>query len=164
MWRAFRLFRPARPGCWVAAVVLACVFAGGSERMPLAPEPSKLVQATVSATPADASGAQTLTIVLSVAPAWHIYANPVGNPDLVTAQTEIRCHSGRADLPATISYPPGIVSSNPELRGGRIYEGQVTIPARLRRDRNPVTITIKMTVCNDAKRTCIPQTLTLMLP
>jgi hypothetical protein len=148
----------------VAAVVLACVFAGGSERMPLAPEPSKLVQASVSATPPNDSGVQNLIVVLNVAPTWHLYANPVGNPDLETAQTQLKFHSGRADLPATIGYPPGTVSSNPELRGARVYEGQVTIPARVRRDRNPVTITIKVTVCNDARRTCIPQTLTLMLP
>jgi DsbC/DsbD-like thiol-disulfide interchange protein len=153
----------------MAAVVLACIFAGGSERLPLAPgQPRKLedvVHASLAASPKEANGLQNVVVVLEVAPGWHIFANPVGSEQIKDAETRITFRSGRTDLSATIGYPPGVASSNAHWGNFRIYEGRVVIPTRLRRgEQGPITVNVKLQACNDSLQRCIPGNLTLSLP
>src|SRR5262249_38417155 len=49
-----------------------------------------MVKTTAEAAPADAAGKQVITITMSIEPGWHIYANPVGQEDLESVQTDVK--------------------------------------------------------------------------
>src|SRR5271167_4060023 len=54
-----------------------------------------------------ADGKQVVTITLQIDPKYHIYANPVGNPDHESSQTVVTV-GGKAKLESVkVDYPPG---------------------------------------------------------
>jgi DsbC/DsbD-like thiol-disulfide interchange protein len=161
MRRMLGAVRQARPDAWLAAVILACVFAGGSERLPLASDQlqaSDIVRATATTGTPDADGNQRVTVVIRIAPDWHIYANPAESTKVSATPTALTFRSERVSLEFAVDYPPGQLVQDPDFGEYRSYEGQVTIPAIVKRSAAsaPFTVDIKFQACNDKRKTCLP--------
>ncbi len=113
----------------------------------------------------DADGKQTVSIVLDIAPDWHIYANPVDNEDLANAQTVVSVSSKGKLEDVKVVYPASKEQKDKDVKY-KIYEGRVTIKARLKRargDNGPLEVTIKLQACND--KTCLfPATIKKEVP
>jgi uncharacterized protein len=84
-----------------------------------------------------APGKDEIVLTFDVDKPWHIYANPVGNESLESAQTTVKILSKDA-AKVCVDYPAG---KEREIQGTkwRSYEG---------------TFEIRATVCRDAKATC----------
>jgi DsbC/DsbD-like thiol-disulfide interchange protein len=104
----------------------------------------------------DAEGKQTLTITLDIEKPWHVYANPVKNEDLANAQTVVRIASKARLEDFKIDYPAGKPYGDGDLKC-EIYEGKVTIKARVKRargDNSPLEVTLQLSACNASS--CLP--------
>ena len=113
------------------------------------------VKATAKATKPDADGNQTVTITLAVEDSWHLYANPVGNDMLKSAQTAVTFTTKLEGKPE-ITYPAGKVHPDKDVGDYKIYEGKVVIKAKVRRkkgDTAPLALTVKLQTCTD--KTCL---------
>ncbi len=109
-------------------VTLACVLGiSGENALRAAPKSSQdNVKFTVKA------DKQVVTLTLEIAKGWHAYANPVGNADLLTAQTVVTFIDGDGKpVAARIEYPDPIVVKDNIVGDYNIYEGTVTIKATL---------------------------------
>jgi DsbC/DsbD-like thiol-disulfide interchange protein len=103
----------------------------------------------------DANGKQTITITLDVEKGWHVYANPVENEDLASVQTSISIASKAQLEDVKIEYPVGKEYGKGDEKH-KIYEGKVTIKARVKRargDDGPLEVAIKLQACNSS--TCL---------
>ncbi len=74
---------------------------------------------------------QVVTLTLEVAKGWHLYANPVGNPDMLSSQTVVTLNDGGKPVEAKIKYPDGKVVKDKVVGDYNVYEGTVTITATL---------------------------------
>lgn len=161
MKHVYRLVRQARPDAWLAAVIVACVFAGGSERRAASSaKPSKasdVVHASVYGTAPEADGSQRVHLVLNIAADWHVYAHPAGADLLANAQTVVTFKVGNTDAEAAIDYPAGEQVSD-DLGTYKVYRGRVTIPATVKHvdPSQPLTAFIEVQACNEKKRQCLP--------
>src|SRR5436190_13030093 len=95
---------------------------------------SDVVKVTAKASKPDADGNQTLTITLDIDKPYHLYANPVGNDSLKTAQTRIGFTS-KLDGDAKIEFPEGMLVKDKDVGDYKTYEGTVTIKAKVRRTK-----------------------------
>lgn len=164
----YRIIRQARPDAWLAAVVVACVFAGGSERLSnTTGEPKQaadVVRVQSASTGADADGFQRVRLALEISPDWHLYANPTKNETLAGSATVVTFRSGEQVLDAQVEYPVGSDAQDSDLGAYKVYEGRVTIMATVKRvGTTPVTAHIAVQACNEKKRTCLPPA-TLVVP
>ena len=124
-----------------------------------------VVKVEAKADKPDADGKQTITITLDIESPWHVYANPVENEDLTSAQTVVSVASkGKLDN-VKVAYPAGKLQKDNDEKF-KIYEGKVTIKAEVKRargDTSPLEVTIKLQACND--KTClVPATIKKELP
>ena len=100
-----------------------------------------------------------VVVTLSVKEGWHLYANPVGDENLIPTTLSLA-----PDQPATlvkVTYPPGeekaLASSGPEKVA--LYEGSVELTARVRLDPDAKAIpdalrlVVRHQACND--RACL---------
>ena len=101
-------------------------------------------------------GKQKVTVSLDVAPGWHIYANPVGNEDLVPAQTVVQFKADGKPAEATIDYPKGKVHKDKIVGDYHVYEDKVTITATVE-GKGPLEVSVKLQAC-DSKRCLLPAT------
>jgi len=99
-----------------------------------------------------------LAVVVNIAPAWHINANPAGEPDLIPTTLTVKAHS-RVVIDRTV-YPKGTrtsVSWADQLV--ELYTGRVIIfaEAHVRPDAAPAPLTLegnlRYQACND--RVCL---------
>jgi len=111
----------------------------------------------------DAEGKQTITINLDVAEGWHIYANPVGSQDLQGGETIVRVYTGTKVVEAKVDYPAGKAVKLFDLDPFYIWEGKVSIKARVEADDGPLEIRISMRVVSDSKG-LPPETLKVKVP
>jgi DsbC/DsbD-like thiol-disulfide interchange protein len=113
------------------------------------------VKITVKAEkPAD--GKQVVTVTLEVAKGWHVYANPVGNPDLVSSQTAVTFNSGGKPVPAKVVYPEGALVKDKVVGDYKVYEGTVTLKATIDRPTDgPVEAEVAFQCC-DENRCLLP--------
>src|SRR5215471_18588886 len=81
----------------IAALAVQVGLAGGKL------DPVK-IQATASKP--DAQGKQTVTVQITIAKGWHIYANPVDHEDFAEAQTVVALKAGGKNV-GTVKYPAG---------------------------------------------------------
>jgi len=101
-----------------------------------------------------------VVVSLSIKDGWHLYANPVGEENLIPTTLSLA-----PDQPATlvdVTYPPGeekvLASGGPEKVA--LYEGTVELTARVRLDPGARTIpdalrlVVRHQACND--RACLP--------
>ena len=124
-----------------------------------------VVKATAAADKPDADGKQTVTITLDIEKPWHLYANPVGNEDLASAQTVVTVGSKVKPEDVKIEYPPGKLHKDKDGEY-KIYEGKVAIKAHVKRakgDSGPLEVNIKLQACDD--RSCLfPSTVKVVVP
>jgi uncharacterized protein YyaL (SSP411 family) len=125
-----------------------------------------VVKATATADKPGADGKQTVKIKLVVDKAWHIYANPVGNQDLDSAETKVSISGKVKPKGVTVDYPKGTVIKDMLVGNYTVYEGTVEIKATVERapgDTGPLEVTVKFQACNE--KTCLlPGTVKLTVP
>jgi DsbC/DsbD-like thiol-disulfide interchange protein len=100
-------------------------------------------------------GTQVLKVHLDVAKPWHIYANPVENPDLEAAATVVKIDSKA--VKAEVKYPKGRELKDNILGSYKVYEDKVTISVTLKRDAGssgPLELTVRYQACDDKR--CLP--------
>jgi uncharacterized protein len=121
--------------------------------------------AVESAKPA-ADGKLVITLALDINKGWHIYGNPVGNDDLVDAQTVVNVSGKTKPASVKIDYPKGHVIKDKTLGTYNVYEDKVTIKATVERaagDSAPLEVSVRFQACND--NTCLfPYTKKLTVP
>ncbi len=119
------------------------------------------VEATASRPGQD--GTQDVTIQLTIDRGWHLYANPVGNEDLLSSQTSVAATGARL---VKVRYPEGKVIKDKVLGEYRTYEDRATIQAVIQRvpgSTTPAKVTVKFTAC-DANRCLPPSSVELTIP
>ena len=118
---------------------------------------SDMVKVEVAAGKIAADGTQEVTLTLNVEDGWHLYANPVGNDDLASAQTTVKISGATKPKDVKIAYPKGKVVKDATVGDYSTYEGKVVIKARVSRakdDTGPLEVSIKLQACNE--KTCLP--------
>jgi hypothetical protein len=136
--------------------LLACVVGlTGWNTVGAAPKKSEEnVKFTVKAAKPE-GGKQVVTLTMEIAKGWHLYANPVGNPDLATSQTVVRFTSGGKPVAAKIEYPEGKVEKDATVGDYKIWEGTVTIKAVLDvSGAGAVEASVAIQTCNESS--CLP--------
>jgi hypothetical protein len=86
-----------------------------------------VVKATAKGT--KAGGKTTVTITMDIAPKYIIFANPVGHPDLVVAQTTVKFTARGKPVEAKVEYPGGTLQKCHKAGDYSFYKGKVTIRA-----------------------------------
>jgi uncharacterized protein YyaL (SSP411 family) len=124
-----------------------------------------VVKATASAEK-PVGGKQTLKIALAIDKDWHLYANPVGNPDLEPNQTSVAVGGKVKPKNVTVEYPKGKLVKDPLVGDYHVYDGKIEIAAVVERaagDTGPLEVAVKVQACND--KTCLlPATVKLTVP
>ena len=124
------------------------------------------IEAKLSPEKPGSNGKQEATITLTIDQGWHLYANPVGNDDLKSVQTEVSV-TAKKKLEATkVAYPDGKEVNDAVLGKYSVFEGKATITATVWRsagDDSPLEVKIKLQACNDSQ-CLLPATKTLTLP
>jgi DsbC/DsbD-like thiol-disulfide interchange protein len=118
---------------------------------------SDMVKVEAAAGKIAADGTQEVTLTLNVEDGWHLYANPVGNVDLASAQTTVKITGATKPKDVKIAYPKGNVVKDATVGDYSTYEGKVVIKARVSRakdDTGPLEVSIKLQACNE--KTCLP--------
>jgi hypothetical protein len=108
-------------------------------------------------------GKQTVTVTLAIDKSWHLYANPVGQEDLAEAQTVMTVSAKEKPTDVKIDYPAGKVTKDKVVGDYKVYEGEVTIKATLKRakgDASAPEVTLKFQACNE-KMCLLPATVTV---
>ncbi|NDE00086.1 hypothetical protein EB008_07360, partial [bacterium] len=68
---------------------------------------SKVVKVEINKEPSTTAEEKFVVITLSVEPGYHLYANPVVNPDLASVQTSVSIKAEGKSIPAKVEYPAG---------------------------------------------------------
>jgi thiol:disulfide interchange protein len=89
-------------------------------------------------------------LTVEIAKGWHLYANPVANPDLLSSQTVVTFTSGGKPITAKVEYPEGKLVKDAVVGDYKVYEGTITIKATLEgAGAGPVEATVAVQTCND---------------
>jgi thiol:disulfide interchange protein len=127
---------------------------------------SKVVKVEIAKDPATTAEEKLVVITLSVEPGYHLYANPVVNPDLTSVQTSIGIKSEGKSIPTKVEYPAGKLVKDDVVGDYSTYEGTVKIKLRVAVPRNqtsPLEVVVKYQACS--KKSCLaPAVATLQLP
>jgi uncharacterized protein YyaL (SSP411 family) len=113
-----------------------------------------VIQVTAKAEPDQpgADGKQVVSVTLQIDKGWHAYANPPGNEDLVSSQTEVSVESKTSLKDVKVEYPKGKELKDDVLKiTYSVYEDKVTIKATIQRaagDTGPLEVTVKFQACN----------------
>jgi hypothetical protein len=125
-----------------------------------------VVKATAVADKTAADGKQTIKLTLVIDRDWHVYANPVGNEGLESAQTTVAVAGKAKPNSVKVEYPKGKVVKDQIVGDYNVYEGTVEIKAVVERaagDTGPLEVTVKLQACNE--KTCLlPATVKLSVP
>jgi DsbC/DsbD-like thiol-disulfide interchange protein len=144
--------------CAVAVLALtltASLICDADTALAQARKSDSVVKVDATADKPDADGKQTITITLDIEKSWHVYANPVENEDLTSAQTVVNVTSKSKLENVKVEYPPGKLQQDNGEKF-KIFEGKVTIKAQVKRARNdnsPLELSITLQACND--KTCL---------
>ncbi len=128
-----------------------------------------VVKVTADPEKAEANGKQVVSIKVEINKGWHIYANPVGFPDLAPNATTVKIKGAGNPKVIQIDYPKGKVAKD-SIDGMefeyKIYEGTITIKATVQRainDPNPLEIAVTLNACKE--KTCLmPGTAKVTVP
>jgi uncharacterized protein YyaL (SSP411 family) len=111
-------------------------------------------------------GKQTVKVTLTIDRGWHLYANPIGNKDLESAQTTVTVGGKLKPTAVAVDYPKGKVVMDMLVGNYNVFEGTVDIRVTVERaagDTGPLEVTIKFQACNE--KTCLlPATVKLTVP
>jgi hypothetical protein len=108
-------------------------------------------------------GQTTVTVKLNIDKNWHIYANPVELEDLAPAQTTVTVKSAGKKIAAKVKYPAGIPHDEKGIGKFKVYEGNITIEARVPSSAAPLEVSVMFQAC-DAKQCLLPKTVKIKLP
>lgn len=142
---------------------LALVLGNAGSAQAQVKKSDSVVKASAKADKPDADGNQNVTITLEIEKPWHLYANPVGNEELGQAQTKITISAKTEPESVKIDYPAGKLIMDAVVGNYKVYEGKVTIKAKVKRskgDSSPLEVSIKLQSCDD-KRCLEPATVKL---
>lgn len=113
-----------------------------------------------------ADGKQVITITLDIDSNYHIYANPVSNPDNESSQTVVSVTGKAKPDSVKVEYPEGKLIKDSLVGDYKIYKGKVTIKATVQRAKNDdgaLEVSIKLQACS--KTSCLlPATIKLSVP
>ena len=113
-----------------------------------------------------ADGKQELTVTINIDKGWHLYANPPGQDDFLSSQTELKVEAKMPVSDLKITYPDGKLVIDSILGRYMVYEDKIVIKASLKRapgDTGPLELKLKFQSCSD--KTCLlPGTKTLTVP
>jgi DsbC/DsbD-like thiol-disulfide interchange protein len=127
---------------------------------------SKVVKVSIQPEASSTTEQKSFTITLEIAKGWHVYANPVGNPDLASVQTNISVKSEGTTLPAKVTYPAGMLVQDAIVGNYSTYEGTVKIKVTAPLPRNQgqaPEVVVKYQACNE--KSCLaPAVANLKLP
>jgi uncharacterized protein YyaL (SSP411 family) len=145
----------------------AAVAANGKEEAQAGAKRSDaMVKVEATADKPDADGKQLVTVTLTVHEGWHIYANPPGLKDLEDVQTTVTVTAKTKPEEVKVEYPESKVIDDKVIGKYLVYEGKVTIKARVRRakgDTGPLEVSIKFQSCDD-KMCLLPATVKRTVP
>jgi hypothetical protein len=145
---------------------LLLVLAGNEAGAQGAKKSADVVKISAKADKPDDNGKQTVTATLTIEKPWHLYANPVGQEDLAEAQTVLTVKAKEKLGDVKIEYPPGKVFKDKVVGDYKVYEGEVTVKATVKRtkgDTSPLELTFKFQACDD--KSCLqPATVTVNAP
>jgi uncharacterized protein len=140
----------------ITFVSLASLTAVGSS-VRAAKSSADMVKVETSAGKIAADGTQEVTFTLNIEDGWHLYANPVGNEDLISAQTKVKI-TGKTKLKdVKVEYPKGKIVEDKTVGNYFTYEGKIVIKAKVSRakdDTGPLDVAIKLQACDEKK--CLP--------
>jgi hypothetical protein len=142
------------------------LFAGPADVQAQVKKSDAVVKIKATADKPGPDGKQPVTITLDVEAPWHLYANPVGNPDQVASQTTVAITAKVKPKEVKIDYPPGKLVKDKVVGDYKVWEGKVTIKAQVTRakdDTSPLEITLKFQSCND-KSCLLPATVKVTVP
>ena len=117
---------------------------------------SRVVKTSIAPDAASTAEQKAFTITLNISKGWHIYANPVGNPDLSSVQTSVAIKADGVTLPAKVVYPPGTLHKDPLVGDYSTYEGTIKIKVTAplpRTTGKPPEVVLKYQACNE--KTCL---------
>jgi thiol:disulfide interchange protein len=129
---------------------LALVVSAGAQQKTT----ESVVKVSVKAEKAAIDGTNAVVFTVKIDNAYHLYANPVKNPDLDAAQTKLTMTG--AEL-VKVEYPPGKLIVDKIVGDYAVYEGEIKITARVRKKAGaagPVEATIKCQACTE--KACLP--------
>lgn len=141
------------------AAVLVLILAG-----PVLAQKSSadVVKIDAKADKPDADGKQNVTISIAIDNKWHLYANPVGNDMLKSAQTTLKA-GGKTEI-VKVDYPAGKTIKDEVVGDYKTYEGTIVIKAVVRRGAGgPLDLSVRLQAC-DEKSCHLPATIKLELP
>lgn len=145
-----------RRSCLALAVTTALCLSPATD-VGAGAKPDKKVKFSAATSRIDPDGNQVLSVTLEVEKGRYIYANPVGNPGLRGAQTDVKVSASVPLESVKVTYPPGAPRSDKDFGEYKVYEGKVSIKVAVKRaagDSGPLEVTLKLQVCD--KNTCRP--------
>lgn len=111
-------------------------------------------------------GKTVFSVHLDIKPGWHLYANPVGNEDLIGGQTTLTVGGEKKPLNVKIDYPPGKQQSDKIFGKYAVYENGVVLRVAVDRaagDASPLDVRIRVQACDD-KNCLLPGAIQLSVP
>ncbi len=105
-----------------------------------------------------ADGKRTVTVTLTVADGWHIYANPVVNETLKEAETTLSLMVDGKKLDAKVTYPKGKEVTDKDVGKYAVYEKIVALVAVIPATDAPIEARVKLMACSD-KNCLLPSTI-----
>jgi uncharacterized protein YyaL (SSP411 family) len=111
-------------------------------------ETADVVKAEVKLGEKSSKGERAFTLSLTVAPGWHIYANPIGNESLLDSQTELTLAHGTP----TVTYPKGKPLTDSSSAKYSVYDGTVSITGTIPELKDDeIEFRIKVIACKEGK-------------
>jgi hypothetical protein len=143
----------------------------GLEPAPQAPgvdgkKSDSVVKVSAKAEKPSADGKQMIKLTMTIDKGWHVYANPIGNEDLESAQTKITI-AGIEKSKTRIEYPKGKLVRDKLVGDYNVYDNEAVITVHVDWPKDaaptPLEISIKLQACND-KSCLLPATIKLKAP
>jgi DsbC/DsbD-like thiol-disulfide interchange protein len=107
-----------------------------------------VVKAEVKLGEKTGKGERPFTLTLTIAPDWHIYANPIGDDSLLESQTEVTLSRGST----TVTYPKGKTITDSSGAKYGIYEGSITITGTIPEMKDDeIEVRVKLIACKEGK-------------
>lgn len=117
---------------------------------------SKVVKIDINPDVSSTAEQKVFTITLNIGKGWHLYANPVGNQDLVSVQTSVAIKGDGVTLPAKVVYPAGKLVKDALVGDYSTYEGTIKIKVTAplpKTQGKPPEVVVKYQACSD--KTCL---------
>lgn len=124
-----------------------------------------LVKIKAKADKPGADGQQEITFTVTVDEGWHLYANPVPK-DFPGIPITVTFEGKNKPKDVKVEYPKGTLVKDAIVGDHHVYEGTVTIKAKVRRakeDTGPFEVNVRVQTCS--KNTCLlPGNVKLTVP